>query len=297
MRKVGFFLFFLLLMASTLDAQSFFSIRRERTLLATFGTGTASYLGEMTNPGGLGKIRYNIVVGGEYYFTSRISTRAELTYFNISGTDATANDDRVERNLSFTSNNFEFSTTGAFNLFPNGKRFYQRPGFNIYAFAGIGVMYMNPKADYQGDKVALQPLQTEGVKYSRIQPVIPYGLGARLKFGPFFNILIEGGYRKTFTDYLDDVSIKRYPDPAILKSDLSRALSDRRLERDPNYPVKPGLGVRGNPSNDDGYFLMNVKIQYYLPAQYGNSGKNRFTQQKRKAFYRYNKRGGLKKRR
>jgi len=294
MRKVGLFVLVVLLSASVADAQSFYSIRRERSLLATFGTGTAAYLGEMTNPGSLGKVRYNIVVGGEYYLTSRISARAELTYFNISGSDATANDDRVERNLSFTSNNFEISTTGAFNLFPNGRRFYQRPGFNIYGFAGIGIMYMNPKAEYQGDKVALQPLQTEGIKYSRFQPVIPYGLGARLKFGPFFNILIEGGYRKTFTDYLDDVSIKRYPDPAILSSDQARALSDRRLERDPNYPISPGIGVRGNPDNDDGYFLLNVKVQYYLPSQIGNSNKSRLTQKKRKAFYRYNKRGGLK---
>lgn len=297
MRKAGSIVLLFILFASYADAQSFYSIRRERSLLATFGTGTAAYFGEMVNPGDLGKIRYNIVVGGEYYLSNRISTRAELTYFNISGSDATADDDRVERNLSFTSNNLEFSATGTFNLFPNGQRFYQRPGFNLYGFAGIGVMYMNPKTDFQGDKVALQPLQTEGIKYSRIQPVIPYGVGARLKFGPFFNIMIEGGYRKTFTDYMDDVSIKRYPDPAILKSDLSRALSDRRIELDPNYPVKPGLGVRGNPSNDDGYFLMNVKVQYYLPAQFGNSGKNRFTQKKRKAFYRYNKRGGLKKKR
>lgn len=294
MRKVGLVVVLVMLMAPLVDAQSFFSIRRERSLLATFGTGTAAYLGEMTNPGSLGKIRYNVVVGGEYYLSRRISVRADLTYFNISGTDATANDDRVERNLSFTANNFEISATGAFNLFPNGRRFYQRPGFNLYGFAGIGVLYMNPKAEFQGEKVALQPLQTEGIKYSRIQPVIPYGLGARLKFGPFINILIEGGYRKTFTDYLDDVSVKRYPDPATLTSDLSRSLSDRRKEKDPTYPTNPGIGVRGNPKNDDGYFLLNVKVQYYLPSQIGNSNKNRVTQKKRKAFYRYNKRGGLK---
>ncbi len=296
MRKVGLLIPFVLLMSSFVDAQSFYSIRRERSVLATFGTGTAAYLGEMTNPGSLGKVRYNVVAGGEYYFTRRISARAELTYFNISGSDETANDDREERNLSFTSNNFEVSATGAFNLFPNGRRFYQRPGFNLYGFAGIGIMYMNPKAEYQGEKIALQPLQTEGIKYSRFQPVIPYGIGARLKFGPFFNILIEGGYRKTFTDYLDDVSIRRYPDPATLSSDLSRALSDRRRERDPNYPIRPNLGVRGNPKNDDGYFLLNVKMQYYLPSQVGNSNKSRLTQKKRKAFYRYNKRGGLKRR-
>ncbi len=48
---------------------------------------------------------------------------------------------------------------------------------------------------------------------------------------PFFNVLIEGGYRITFTDYLDDISSKGYTNPALLKSDLSRALADRRQER------------------------------------------------------------------
>lgn len=281
---------------SIADAQSFFAIRRERSVLVTLGTGTAAYQGEMVNPGQLGKVRYNIVAGGEYYFTNRLSARAELTYFNISGSDATANDDRVERNLSFTSNNIELNATGAFNLFPNGHRFYQRPGFNLYGFAGIGLLYMNPKAEYQGKKYALQPLQTEGVKYSRFQPVIPFGLGARIKFGPFFNILIEGGYRKTFTDYLDDVSIRRYPDPAILKSDISRTLSDRRRERDPKYPISPGAGVRGNPDNKDGYFLLNVKLEYYLPYDLSRGNSKKLNRSKRKAFYRYNKRGGVKRR-
>lgn len=276
------------------EAQSFFAIRRERSFLATFGSGTAAYMGELVNPGQLGKIRYNMVLGGEYYFTSRISARAEFVYFNISGDDATANDDRVERNLSFTANNFEVSLTGAVNLFPKGLRFYQRPGVNFYGFAGVGLLYMNPRAEYQGKKYALQPLETEGVAYSRFQPVIPFGLGTRLKLGPFFNVLIEGGYRKTFTDYLDDISIKRYPDPATLKSDLSRALSDRRRERDPNYPVGPGVGVRGNPEFDDGYFLLNVKIQYYLPYQARSNSNNKLLRKKRSSFYRYNKRGGIR---
>ena len=103
MRKVGLVVVLVMLIAPLVDAQSFFSIRRERSLLATFGTGTAAYLGEMTNPGSLGKIRYNVVFGGEYYLSRRISARADFTYFNISGSDETANDDRVERNLSFTS--------------------------------------------------------------------------------------------------------------------------------------------------------------------------------------------------
>ncbi|MDL5051578.1 DUF6089 family protein [Oscillatoria amoena NRMC-F 0135] len=275
-----------LLLPALACAQSFYAIRKERSLIVTVGSGTSNYFGEMVNPKEYGLTRYNIVVGTEYYFTNRISGRAELTYFRIAGDDAQANDDRVERNLSFFSGNLELSAVGTVSLFPLGQRFYQRPKLNVFAFAGIGLLFMNPKAERSnGEVVALQPLETEGTKYSKFQPVIPYGLGAKYMVNPFFNIVFEGGYRLTFTDYLDDVSIERYPDPASLKSDLSREMSDRRLERDPNYPVAPGVGKRGNPDNNDGYFLLNLKVQYYLPYQFTQNQRKLYNR-KRKAYYR-----------
>src|SRR5688572_15971236 len=266
-------------------SQSFFALRRDRNFLVSVGTGTATYKGEMVNPGDFGRLRPNVAFGAEYYMNSRLSLRAELTYFQLRGSDKDADDDRWERNLSFKSGNVELAVMGAINLTPMGLRFYQRSAFNIHAFAGIGVLYFNPKAEYQGKTYALQPLQTEGKKYSRIQPVIPVGIGARIKLDPFFNILIEGGYRFTFTDYLDDVSIRRYPDGATLKSDLSRRLSDRRPEigTQPDNPTQ--VGVRGNPKENDGYVILNVTLQYYLPklifANY-----NKLYNVKRKGYYR-----------
>ncbi|MBL7835070.1 MAG: hypothetical protein JNK18_14015 [Cyclobacteriaceae bacterium] len=285
MRFLPIAVLFLVLVTELSFGQSFYAIRRERSLMVTVGSGSANYFGELVNPGSLGKIRPNLVLGAEYYFFNRISARTELTWFMIAGDDAKANSDRVERNLNFFSNNFELSATGAVYLLPNGVRFYQRPILNLYGFAGIGLLYFNPKTRYQGDVVALAPLETEGTKYSRVIPVIPFGLGVKIKYGPFFNIIVEGGYRLTFSDYLDDVSITRYPDPASLKSDLSRALSDRRRERDPDYPIVPGLGRRGNPETNDGYILLNVKVQYYLPVDFGSSQRKLYNQ-KRKQYKR-----------
>src|SRR5688572_33436009 len=157
MRMLRTLLILTLFAPEVLNAQSFYAVRRERSLIATFGTGGANYFGEMVNPGTLGKTRYNVIVGAEYYFTKRISGRAEFTYFNIAGSDAAADDDRVERNLSFFANNFELSTVGTVSLIPNGQRFYQRSKLNFYGFAGIGLLYMNPKAERQnGEVVALQ---------------------------------------------------------------------------------------------------------------------------------------------
>lgn len=283
-RTVKFLLFSITLLPLFAEAQSFYAVRRNRNLMLNVGTGVANYYGELVNPGKLGTLKPNLTVGFEYYVATRISVRASATWFQLAGDDAKANDDRDERNLHFRSNNYEISLTGALNLSPIGQRFYQRSILNFHGFAGIALLRFNPKARYNDEWVALAPLETEGVKYSRIQPVIPIGLGARVKVNPFFNILIEGGYRITFTDYLDDASSTRYPDPTILKSDLSRALSDRRAEigtKPSNYLV----GKRGNPSNNDGYFIGNITIQYYLPNEIFANSQRKLYRAKRKAVY------------
>jgi hypothetical protein len=169
-------------------------------------------------------------------------------------------------------------------LGPHGQRFYQRPRINFYGFIGIGLLYFNPKTEYQGEKIALQPLQTEGVKYSKFAPVIPYGLGGKVMLSPFLNIGIEAGYRKAFTDYLDDVStvhlgvgVGAFDDP------LAEALSDRRPELGID-PAAPGT-QRGNPDKKDAYMLLTLKIEYYLPGDiFGNSNKKLY-KNKRKAYY------------
>ncbi len=290
MRVLRILLIFTLLLPELLNAQSFYAIRRERSLIATVGVGTSTYFGELANPKDYIDAKPSIAAGLQYYFTNRISARAELTYFQLSGDDAKADEEsgRRERNLSFVSNNFEFNTVGIIQLGPHGQRFYQRPKLNFYGFVGIGLLYFNPKTEYEGEKVALQPLQTEGVKYSKFAPVIPYGLGVKLMLSPFLNISIEGGYRKVFTDYLDDVSTV-HPDKSSWDPNSIRyKLSDRRPEFDGNS--FPADYIRGNPDKKDGYMLLNIKAEYYLPGDiFGNSNK-RLYKSKRKAYYKKRRR-------
>jgi hypothetical protein len=268
------------------SSQSFYALRRDRNFLVSFGSGTANYYGEMVNPGEFGRLKPNVAIGAEYYLNNRISARAELTWFQLSGNDADADDDRVQRNLSFRSDCIELDAMAAINLTPMGLRFYQRSKLNFHAFAGIGVLYFNPKANYKGESYALHSLRTENKSYSLIQPVIPLGFGARIKLDPFFNILVEAGYRITFTDYLDDASSTRYVDVASLKNDIARALSDRRVEIDtqPNRPTQ--VGKRGNPEKNDGYFITNITLQYYLPKMMFRDNYNKLYNRKRKAYYR-----------
>jgi hypothetical protein len=81
-------------------------------------------------------------------------------------------------------------------------------------------------------------------------------------------IALESGIRKTFTDYLDDVSTN-YADPAELASgpggqravDLSYR-GDELANGDPDYPVK-GF-TRGGSKFKDYYYFTGIHINFLL---------------------------------
>jgi hypothetical protein len=274
----------LLTISSLTEAQSFYSARRERSLILSGGLGTSTYYGDLANSNAYIKANPNVNAALQYFLTNRIGARVELNWFTLAGDDKDANGGgRVERNLSFQSSNFELSAVGMINLFTHGDRFYRRPGINIYGFAGVGLLYFNPKAtDQLGNSVSLQPLKTEGVAYSLVAPVIPFGLGIRFKVNPMFNLSIEAGFRKTFTDYLDDVSTT-YPGASSFNGDAQAIyFSDRRVN-----PALNGTagGVRGNSNSLDSYLLLNAKVEYYLPWAFGGGDRKKYSK-KRGSFKR-----------
>lgn len=274
-------------LAAFAQGQSFYNLRLPRNVTVYGGLTSAQYFGDLYT-GNLRGNRYGLTTGMEFFFHHRFSARGEFNMFRLYGSDALAPavdaDEQGARNLSFWSNSKEFNVTGTVNLIPLPNRFDQRAYINLYGFGGVGLLYINPKTRYQGDVVALKPLETEGVKYSRIQPTFPFGVGLRIKFRMIYSIVFEAGYRYTLTDYIDDVSgipdaniptKGRYTNPATLKSDLSRALSDRRKEKNPDSNFPYTFGVRGNPQSKDSYFLFNVKFEYYLKKVYDPFDKGR----------------------
>ena len=75
----------------------------------------------------------------------------------------------------------------------------------------------------------------------------------------------------TFTDYIDDVSTV-HPDKSTWTDPVRIALSDRSGEIY-DAPIYPPGYIRGNPKTNDGYFLLNVKVEYYLPTNVSNEAK------------------------
>ena len=213
--------------STTLMGQSFYDWKINRFAQVSLGVGSSTYYGDLYN----NKL-FNFSLSSLHFcykqtVINRLKARAEFTVFWIDGADDEGDND--ERGLSFTSTNLEFTVMAEYSLHPTNVLYYTRNWYNPYAILGLGFTYFNPKESVDGKKEPLQPQQREGVSYSRIAPVIPMGAGIRFKINYLMNIALEGAYRLTFTDYLDDVS------------------------------------KRGNPDKNDAYFIVNIKVEAFLP--------------------------------
>lgn len=236
--------------------------------------GAAGYNGDLTKSSlVMRSIKPAIGVNVRYEIHPQFALRGGLTYAQVSGDDKHTGDSLLLlRNLSFQTSIIEASfivegTPFDPELFPNYP----------YLFAGIGVFRFNPFAhDKNNEKVYLRPLHTEGQgldeypdrkQYSLTQICIPFGAGARFRISSQFSIGIEAGFRKLFTDHLDDVS-NSYVDPTVLSTKVSpKALemAYRGAEVGGLYDPYPAYGNRrGNPKKDDWYYFGGVKITWHL---------------------------------
>jgi hypothetical protein len=208
------------------------------------------------------------------------SHRLGFSYGTITGSDAASNDPfQLYRNLSFRSRILEGSWTWEFNFFE-----YQTANpastWTPYVLAGIAVYRFNPKAPLGDDWIELQPLGTEGQatagynrkKYRLIQVAIPFGGGIKFKISERFGMSIEAGARRTFTDYLDDISTT-YPKKDLLLSSsgpLALLLSDRSPDQlnDNNNDRQ-----RGDAAHKDWYMFAGIHLSYTLSKKYSDSCK------------------------
>lgn len=271
MKKAVFILFGLLFCAEGFS-QGFYNKNRNRNLILSVGSGTTHYYGDLAKSGDNSNIKPNFDIGARYNFYRWFSAGAELTWFMLKGDDKTDPGKEI-RNLSFQSHNFELSSLLYVSLFEEDRRFYMRPFANPYIFGGIAMVNYNPTAKLDGKRYNLKKLNTSGESYSGFTAAIPVGGGVKFRVNPFFNVVLEGGYRFVFSDHLDDVSGGKYPDPTSFADPIARKLSDRTWETLPaGTPTwaEQGKNFRGNPNNKDGYFIFNIKAEYYF-AEIGKS--------------------------
>jgi hypothetical protein len=189
---------------------------------------------------------------------------------------------RKQRNLDFKSTVLEGYL--ALELYPTmmlrRDKEYE-PKLRPYGLIGIGAFHFNPKGsltDAAGNKTwyELHPLRLEGQgmseypgskPYKLTQINIPIGAGLKYFASERINLSTELLYRKTFTDYIDDVS-KNYIDPNNFNKYLSA--SDAALATKLSDKVQPIIfpgmsrfpagNQRGDTKNGDTYFSLVLKL-------------------------------------
>ncbi|TSA50598.1 MAG: hypothetical protein D4R43_01975 [Sphingobacteriales bacterium] len=267
MRKI----FLLLLISSNAFAQ--------KAEIGVFG-GITNYLGDLS-PVAFAPSETRWAAGLVYKYNSdwHFTVRSALTYGLISGSDARNNAGqsfRIRRNLSFRTSIIEASLIGEYNLWGWQGESYTRT-FTPYLEGGFAIFHFNPQAYYNGAWVDLQPLGTEGqglpsnkglTTYRLTQLAIPLGIGVKVRLGEHWCVAADCAMRKTFTDYLDDVSTY-FPNRSEMlanKGQVALDLSDRSFEvaTDSTKLHFANGQVRGDLKNKDWYFFPGITITYKL---------------------------------
>jgi len=265
---VAIFLLCFLVAVSNVKAQQFKPNTEIGVLL-----GASYYLGDLNtthfNQSSLAAglvIRRNI--------DKRFAYKAELMYLNLRS-DETNSEDTIayNRGLHFKSPVYELSGQLEFNFLPYdpGNPLYT---WTPFVYAGASLFSFNPQGENEiGEWVDLQPLGTEGQgttlpntdsKYSLIQFAAALGGGFKIAVSNTFNIIFEYSTRKTFTDYLDDVSgnyVSSRP-PEWSDNPDAEYLSDPDHNDDRvDYPFGK---ERGNPDKNDWYSFAGVTLSFKL---------------------------------
>ena len=207
---------------------------------------------------------------GLQHHRNRINYTADVVVTRLVGDDAfTDVGGRQIRNLSVRTDLVEASLKAEVLPFKNNKIL---KGF--YVNGGVGAFYFQPKANYNDDWYKLRPLGTEGQNYlsdkntySIVSMIIPFGYGYKFQLNRWSTLKLDISLRKTFTDYIDDVSTVYANANSIAESGgaIAGILADRSANT-----MSEG-SQRGNNQSNDNYFLIGLKFERTL-------GKSRYNE-------------------
>ncbi|HYG01244.1 MAG TPA: DUF6089 family protein [Chryseosolibacter sp.] len=195
-----------------------------------FGIGTFNYTGDLSR-------NYNILnskPAGTLLYRSNLSRvvsfRGAATAGKLGAFDKRQKNDPFANNRSASFNIFLLEFSGVMEYhFLNWREDRRILRFTPYMFAGLGVFGMSGS-------------RSKPEAYSDIQGTIPFGIGAKYVINPYWYVALEFGARKTFFDYLDNISY-----------------GDQRFK---NYQY-------GNPEDNDAYYFFGITLTrtfYVIPC-------------------------------
>lgn len=288
---------------------------------ATIGVGSTNFFGDLGGGQGdaahfmgvkdldFAATRPIVQVGLRYRFLERFSARLNIATGMIGANDELSGHlGRQSRNLHFRSYIVETNAQVEFYFIKEKiaarYRYSSVTGWgsiSAYMFLGIGGVYFNPQAEYDGAWHSLQPLGTEGqgleggpAKYSRFAATFPGGVGLKYTIDRYWSVGAEFGVRYTTTDYIDDVSGSYYNADLIRAAygDVAAALSDRNI--DPHWvtegqyftnDTKPehmaSIPPRGSSTFNDAYMFLVFQVSYrfrygLFGGMFGRGGKAKY---------------------
>jgi hypothetical protein len=188
-----------------------------------FGLGTFNYTGDLAR-------NYNFLnsrPAGTVFYRSNmskvVSFRVGLTAGKIGASDIKRPIDpfATQRAASFNLFLMEASTVFEYH-FLDWREERRLIRFTPYLFAGLGLFGISGVPD-------------KNAEYSNMQVSIPFGVGAKYIINPKWYVSLEFGPRKTFFDYLDNIST-----------------GDRQTK---NYQY-------GNPFDNDVYYYLGLSVTH-----------------------------------
>lgn len=242
--------------------------------------GAAHYFGDLNTRTQINRPKPAIGIYFLKQFNNYLGVRLSAHYAQLGYSDIYSKSDfQKRRNLSFNTDIFELAIQGEFNFFKFVPGDPNYP-FTPYVSIGIGAFSYNPYAYYQGKKVFLRPLGTEGQNIGYVDPNTgkkrkPYGsiavdfpIGAGIKYNISNNINLsfQITHRLTLTDYLDDVSTTyvgadKFP---VLNGQPSIAgiLQDRSFET--GTPIGVEGRQRGFSKQKDQFIIAEFGISFSI---------------------------------
>lgn len=241
--------------------------------------GAAQYFGDLNPNPRFNTPNFAAAAFFRKQFGNYVAVRIQGSYAFLAYSDKynTSNEFMQRRNLSFNSNIWELALMGDFNFFkfvPGSE--YNR--FTPYITLGIGAFNYDPYTYYQGQKVLLRSLGTEGQgsalypdrkPYGSMAICFPLGVGVKYSLNRRMSIGFEVLYRFTTTDYIDDVSKTYAPDaqPQFLPNGQPTvwyALQDRSYET--GEPIGTKGRQRGYSNQKDAYLTGQVTLTFNLTS-------------------------------
>ncbi len=234
--------------------------------------GVAHYFGDLNNRAALNRPKIALGAFFRKQFGNYTALRITAHYAQLGYSDKySENEYQRRRNLSFNTNIFEIALRGDFNFFKFNPT-DPNHAFTPYATIGVGVFSYDPYAYYNGEKIYLRPLNTEGETfyqgrkaYGTMAICIPIGFGVKYAVTDKVNISFEISHRFTTTDYLDDVSktyigIDKFA--AANQQAVAAILQDRSFET--GTPIGVEGRQRGFSKQKDQYAIAEVGISFNI---------------------------------